>query len=427
MHWFQKRSNRSKLQHQNQPKESDIIFTFPDSAYTSAEDPSKKSTSQKNSGNNQNTIPSNNLVMKSMDKGLSAINNLLLSVIGQPRNSLETKKNAITDDYTISQTVLGLGINGKVVEVKQKSDGQKYALKILKDCAKSRREVELHWKSSACKHIVNIKDVYENSQKGQKNLLVVMECMGGGELFQRIQEKQAFNEREAAELMKDICIAVKFLHDMNVAHRDLKPENLLYSSKDNFGVLKLTDFGFAKETHVRDTLQTPCYTPYYVAPEVLGPEKYDKSCDIWSLGVIMFECLVGYPPFYAEKPLQTCRKIVNYKRTLKIPPEAGLSQKAKDILLKLIVSSRTRLGYSGIVKHPFFKQVPWDNLMSVSPPFVPTLSSADDAKYFDDFQETSVPTEHKESSAANKFDDFTFVRRDKKQVRGVDDIFASMR
>merc|ERR1711997_209026 len=117
---------------------------------------------------------------------------------------------------------------------------------------------------------------------GQKNLLVVMECMGGGELFNAI---------------KEICIAVKFLHDMNVAHRDLKPENLLYSSKDNLGVLKLTDFGFAKETHIRDTLQTPCYTPYYVAPEVLGPEKYDKSCDIWSLGVIMYILLCGFPPF----------------------------------------------------------------------------------------------------------------------------------
>jgi serine/threonine protein kinase len=70
---------------------------------------------------------------------------------------------------------------------------------------------------------------------------------------------------DAAEVMKDICLAVKFLHDMNVAHRDLKPENLLYTSKsDNHSVLKLTDFGFAKETLIRDTLQTPCYTPYYV-------------------------------------------------------------------------------------------------------------------------------------------------------------------
>lgn len=116
-----------------------------------------------------------------------------------------------------------------------------------------------------------------------------MEKMSGGELFQRIQDQRdgAFTEREAAQIMHEICAAVKFLHDMNIAHRDLKPENLLYTSPNADAVLKLTDFGFAKETLLKDTLQTPCYTPYYVAPEVLGPEKYDKSCDIWSLGVIM--------------------------------------------------------------------------------------------------------------------------------------------
>lgn len=117
-----------------------------------------------------------------------------------------------------------------------------------------------------------------------------MECMEGGELFQRIQDRQdgPFTEREAAQIMHEICIAVKYLHDNNIAHRDLKPENLLYSKKGPLGILKLTDFGFAKETFSKDTLQTPCFTPYYVAPEVLGPEKYDKSCDIWSLGVIMY-------------------------------------------------------------------------------------------------------------------------------------------
>ena len=137
--------------------------------------------------------------------------------------------------------------------------------------------------------------------------------------------------------MKDICIAIKYIHDMGMAHRDLKPENLLYSNKGEdlctfqitselipskgivvlfvlevTGVIKLTDFGFAKETQDKNTLQTPCYTPYYVgktsltqqrlpdrdmtiennffaAPEVLDPSrKYDKSCDIWSLGVIMY-------------------------------------------------------------------------------------------------------------------------------------------
>merc|ERR1711983_481464 len=264
----------------------------------------------------------------------------IMATTGSPRSSLETKKTPITDDYSISQNVLGLGINGKVVEVKAKSDGQKYALKILKDNTKSRREVELHWKSSACKHIVNIKDVYENSQKGQKNLLVVMECMGGGELFQRIQEKQAFNEREAAELMKDICIAVKFLHDMNVAHRDLKPENLLYSSKDSLGVLKLTDFGFAKGTHVRDTLQTPCYTPYYVAPEVLGPEKYDKSCDIWSLGVIMYILICGFPPFYSHhgQPISPGMKkrIRSGQYEFPNPEWANVSAECKNLIKKCL-------------------------------------------------------------------------------------------
>lgn len=93
---------------------------------------------------------------------------------------------------------------------------------------------------------------------------------------------------EAAQIMHEICVAVKYLHDLNIAHRDLKPENLLYTTPTANAVLKLTDFGFAKETFTKDTLQTPCYTPYYVAPEVLGPEKYDKSCDIWSLGVIMY-------------------------------------------------------------------------------------------------------------------------------------------
>lgn len=158
--WFQKR--RAKKQQQvsttanNPSSDNNIIFTFP---------PSPNFTSDESEDNK----------MKSMDKGLHAINSLLLSVVGQPRSTLETKKSPITDDYQISQNVLGLGINGKVVEIKSKTDGQKYALKVLKDNPKSRREVELHWRSSSCKHIVNIKEVFENTQKGQKCLLVVME------------------------------------------------------------------------------------------------------------------------------------------------------------------------------------------------------------------------------------------------------------
>merc|ERR1719420_2376820 len=90
-------------------------------------------------------------------------------------------------------------------------------------------------------------------------------------------------------------------------------------------------------------------TPDYIAPEVFSQKGYGAEVDWWSLGVIMYECLVGYPPFYAEEPLQTCRKIVNYKRTLKIPMEAGLSREAKDIIYKLICTHKTRIGYQGII------------------------------------------------------------------------------
>jgi len=237
--------------------------------------------------------------MKNTTEGLKNITSLMMSFVGTPRNTVTIKTNPIQDEYKISSNVLGLGISGKVLECYDKT-GEKFALKVLKDDVKSRREIDLHWRASGCKHIVNIKDVFENTYNGQKCLLVVMECMEGGELFNRIQDRKSFTEREAAEIVKDICLAVKFLHDMNVAHRDLKPENLLYTVKGSPSVLKLTDFGFAKETLIRDTLQTPCYTPYYVAPEVLGPEKYDKSCDIWSLGVITYILICGFPPFYSN-------------------------------------------------------------------------------------------------------------------------------
>lgn len=258
------------------------------------------------------------------------------------RTNLQPKSTPITSDYQISNTVLGLGINGKVVECFSKKSGNKFALKVLRDNVKARREVELHWRASSCKNIVNIIDVYENVHSGTKCLLVIMECMEGGELFQRIQDRAegAFTEREAAQIMRDICKAVYHLHAMNIVHRDLKPENLLYSRKDNLGILKLTDFGFAKETLNFNSLQTPCYTPYYVAPEVLGPEKYDKSCDMWSLGVIMYILLCGFPPFYSNQGLAISPGMKKRIRTGQYdfpnPEWKNVSQDAKDLIRGLL-------------------------------------------------------------------------------------------
>lgn len=229
-----------------------------------------------------------------------------ISSLNQSGRQLTMKATPLIDDYKITDKSLGLGINGKVVEIVSKATGEKYALKALRDNPKARREVDLHWRACLnCKYIVQIVDVYENVYAGFKCILIVMECMRGGELFARIQSRAeaSFTEREAARIVESICQAVAHLHRMEIAHRDLKPENLLFTSGDENALLKLTDFGFAKETSLNANLQTPCYTPYYVAPEVLGTEKYDKSCDMWSLGVIMYILLCGYPPFYSNHGL----------------------------------------------------------------------------------------------------------------------------
>uniref|UniRef100_A0A673TU33 non-specific serine/threonine protein kinase n=1 Tax=Suricata suricatta TaxID=37032 RepID=A0A673TU33_SURSU len=263
----------------------------------------------------------------------------------------------------VTTQVLGLGINGKVLQILNKRTQEKFALKMLQDCPKARREVELHWRASQCPHIVRIVDVYENLYAGRKCLLIVMECLDGGELFSRIQDRgdQAFTEREASEIMKSIGEAIQYLHSINIAHRDVKPENLLYTSKRPNAILKLTDFGFAKETTSHNSLTTPCYTPYYVAPEVLGPEKYDKSCDMWSLGVIMYILLCGYPPFYSNHGLAISPGMKSRIRMGQYefpnPEWSEVSEEVKMLIRNLLKTEPTqRMTITEFMNHPWIMQ-----------------------------------------------------------------------
>lgn len=303
---------------------------------------------------------------------------------------LDIKRHAVTEDYKISSQVLGLGVNGKVVECFNKKTGQKCALKILYECPKAQREVELHWRVSAGPHIVRIISLYENMYRGKKCLLIIMECMEGGELFSRIQARgdQAFTEKEASDIMRDIGTAIQFLHNMNIAHRDIKPENLLYNSKDNTGVLKLTDFGFAKETSLHNPLQTPCYTPYYVAPEVLGPEKYDKSCDMWSLGVIMYILLCGFPPFYSNTGQAISpgmkRRIRMGQYEFPNPEWAEVSEEAKQLINKLLKTDpNERMTINQFMNHPWINQ----SMVVPQTPLHTTRVLAEDSEMWDEVKE----------------------------------------
>uniref|UniRef100_A0A9J8D0N5 non-specific serine/threonine protein kinase n=1 Tax=Cyprinus carpio carpio TaxID=630221 RepID=A0A9J8D0N5_CYPCA len=303
---------------------------------------------------------------------------------------LEIKRHAVTEDYKVSSQVLGLGVNGKVVECYNKKTGQKCALKILYECPKALREVELHWRVSGGPHIVRILSLYENMYRGKKCLLIIMECMEGGELFSRIQVRgdQAFTEREASEIMRDIGTAIQYLHNMNIAHRDIKPENLLYNSKEDTGVLKLTDFGFAKETSLHNPLQTPCYTPYYVAPEVLGPEKYDKSCDMWSLGVIMYILLCGFPPFYSNTGQAISpgmkRRIRMGQYEFPKPEWAEVSEEAKQLINQLLKTDpNERMTIEQFMNHPWINQ----SMVVPQTPLHTTRVLTEDSEMWDEVKE----------------------------------------
>lgn len=356
------------------------------------------------------------------------------------------KKRYNVTDFKIIKTI-GKGAFGEVRVVVEKESEQVYALKMM-----SKKEMIAKKQVSHIQAERNLLAAADNDWLVKMNfsfqdntwLYLVMEYCAGGDLMTILMRDDILSEPQTRFYMSELAQAIKSVHDLKFVHRDLKPDNVLIS---NTGHVKLSDFGLAKgfaskeQDYInqyekekekikqggpvrksrtqykrdRKLMFSTVGTPDYIAPEVFSQKGYGVEVDWWSLGVIMFECLVGYPPFYAEQPLQTCRKIVNYKRTLKIPSEAGLSREAKDILLKLICSARVRAGYAEIRRHQFFKSCPWDDLMKMKPPFVPDLKSEIDTSNFDEFDEAPVIDKHIESSKENKFQDFTFVRRPKKK------------
>lgn len=130
-------------------------------------------------------------------------------------------------------------------------------------------------------------------------MYLVLELMTGGELFDRIVEKEHYSEKEAADTIKPIVDSIRYCHSMGIIHRDLKPENLLYASREDSAIIKISDFGLARFLQ-NELATTACGTPGYVAPEIIEGKGYGKEVDYWSIGVIIYILLCGFPPFYEE-------------------------------------------------------------------------------------------------------------------------------
>jgi len=204
------------------------------------------------------------------------------------------------------------------------------------------------------KHIdhPNIIRLYETFED-HRNIYLVMELCQGGELFDRIIEEGHFTEKDAAVLMKQIFSAVHYLHSNCVMHRDLKPENFLFLNKKPTSPLKIIDFGLSCRFNVGDSASTKAGTPYYVAPQVLQG-KYDKSCDDWSCGVIMYVLLCGYPPFYGETDAEVLSKVKAGHYSFSGGEWKRVSEDAKDLIRRLLkINPNDRFTSEEALNHPW--------------------------------------------------------------------------
>jgi len=202
-------------------------------------------------------------------------------------------------------------------------------------------------------YIVRCYDVIE---KGDR-IYFFMELMEGGELFDKIVEIGNFTESDAIKMTIKLLSALQHLHSLGIAHRDLKPENMLMTDKTSSAECKITDFGLSKFFDAQSqVMQTPCGTPGYIAPEVLRMRGYDKSCDVWSLGVIVYILLCGFPPFYADNDAQLYEKIKRGEFEFLRPYWDPISLEAKDMVRRMLtVDPKKRITCEEAMQHPWLR------------------------------------------------------------------------
>jgi len=200
-------------------------------------------------------------------------------------------------------------------------------------------------------NVLSLIEIYENDNQ----LALVMELVTGGELFFKIVERGSYSERDASNIVRQIVSGVKYLHSLGIAHRDIKPENLLCSGEGNSMIIKIADFGLSKVFANGQQLETSCGTPDYAAPEVLtGDTVYDKSVDLWSVGVVTYVLLCGYPPFYANSQTMLFEKIIHAEYDFPEPEWNYISETAKNFIKSLLLlDAKSRLTAEECLEHPF--------------------------------------------------------------------------
>ena len=318
------------------------------------------------------------------------------------RPSLEGQGSSLDDFKPLK--VLGQGSFGKVILVKNENNDKVYAMKILEKQFLIEKHQISHTKTERIaleklKHpfIVKLNYAFQDN----KNLYLITDFLPGGELFFHLKKSAGFKEKVVKFYMSQVLLALEFMHKNNYIYRDLKPENILIDKEGN---IKLTDFGLSKIMKPKEITYTLCGTAEYLAPEILFGQGYDKTCDWFSFGVVIFEMFCGYHPFKSKT-----KKIdpTIYLRKTYIPDKVG--KDAKDLIEKLfVVNPQKRLGFNSaqeVKDHPFFKDIDFDKVINkeYTPPFIPKLDSDTDLRYFDNHIESKKSQDDKnENEEENK-------------------------
>uniref|UniRef100_A0AC11B496 Rho associated coiled-coil containing protein kinase 1 n=1 Tax=Ovis aries TaxID=9940 RepID=A0AC11B496_SHEEP len=300
------------------------------------------------------------------------------------------------EDYEVVK-VIGRGAFGEVQLVRHKSTRKVYAMKLLSKFEMIKRsDSAFFWEERDIMAFANSPWVVQlfYAFQDDRYLYMVMEYMPGGDLV-NLMSNYDVPEKWARFYTAEVVLALDAIHSMGFIHRDVKPDNMLL---DKSGHLKLADFGTCmkmnKEGMVR--CDTAVGTPDYISPEVLksqgGDGYYGRECDWWSVGVFLYEMLVGDTPFYADSLVGTYSKIMNHKNSLTFPDDNDISKEAKNLICAFLTDREVRLGRNGveeIKRHLFFKndQWAWETLRDTVAPVVPDLSSDIDTSNFDDLEE----------------------------------------
>eukprot|EP01084_Bolivina_argentea_P133863 236245_1 len=281
--------------------------------------------------------------------------NYLLKTLREKYNKIQMKK-----VYCIGPK-LDSGAVSLVRKVKRRSDGKIFALKIinkkrlLKDEINMiQTEISIHRQLSHS-NIVKLYDVFHSKSK----TCLVLELCEGGKLCDKIIQECHLTEKYAANIFYQLCDAFKYIHSQHIVHRGLKPEDILFSTKENDSPIKLIDFGLAD--HCKDHLLNGAVgAPQYMAPEMLRFQPYGTSVDMWSLGVILYIILCGFPPFYDENDdigkLRRKIKRVLDKYDMSSVYWDMISNEAKDLVGKLLViDPKKRLTAEQALQHKWFR------------------------------------------------------------------------